>query len=89
MCPTHPNSSAGRGLGPRAKGNFGQENAGTKDPFRNPSPMETMAQGERYKNQPTGPSVKGGSQNASGGGKPRDAIDRESKKDLKRHTGRE
>ena len=87
--PSHPNSSSGRGLGPRAKGNFGQENPGTKNPFKSPSPMETCAQGEGYGNQPKGPSLRGGSQNQSGGGEPMDAIDKESRKDVKRHSGRD
>lgn len=87
--PTHKHSSAGRGLGPRAKGNFGQENSSTKNPFKSASPMETCAQGEGYGNQPKGPSLKGGSQNQSGGGEPGDSIDRESKKDVARHTERD
>jgi len=87
--PSHPNSSAGRGLGSRAKGNYGQNRAATKDPFRNPSPNETAAQGEGYGNRPKGPSLRGGSQNQSGGGEPMDSIDRESRKDVKRHSGRD
>jgi hypothetical protein len=85
--PSHKNSSAGRGLGPRAKGNFGQENASTNNPFKSRSPMETSAQGEGYGNQPKGPSVKGGSQNQSGGGEPTDTVDKESRKDEKKHYG--
>lgn len=84
----HPHSSAGRGLGTRSKGNFGQENAGGKSPFK-PSPMETCAPGEGYGNRPKGPSLKGGSQNQSGGGEPSDSIDRVSKKDVARHSGRD
>ena len=87
--PSHKNSSAGRGLGPRAKGNFGQENSSTTNPFKSASPMETMAQGERANNVPKGPSLKGGSQNQSGGGEPSDSIDEESRKDVKRHTERD
>lgn len=87
--PSHPNSSAGRGLGPRTKGNFGQENPSTKNPFKSASPMETAAQGEGYGNQPKGPSLKGGSQNQSGGGEPSGSIDRESKKDVGRHDKRD
>ena len=86
---SHPHSSAGRGLGSRTKGNFGQENSSTKDPFKSASPMETCAQGEGYGNQPKGPSLRGGSQNQSGGGEPADSIDRESAKDVKRHSGRD
>jgi hypothetical protein len=87
--PRNPNSSAGRGLGPRAKGNFGSNRGSTKDPFRNASPNEASAPGENYSNLPKGPTRNGGSQNQSGGGQPKDAIDRESMKDVKRHTERD
>lgn len=86
--PRHPNSSAGRGLGARAKGNYGQENKGSKSPFKGPSPMETRAPGERANNRPSGPSIRGGSQNQSGGGKPKDTIDKASRGDLAKHLGR-
>lgn len=86
--PSHPHSSAGRGLGPRTKGNYGQENSSTTNPFKSRSPMETFAQGGG-RDVPKGPSLRGGSQNQSGGGEPADAIDRESRKDVKRHSGRD
>jgi hypothetical protein len=87
--PSHPNSSAGRGLGPRTKGNYGQNRAGSKNPFKGASPNETNAPGENYDNCPKGPGMRGGSQNQSGGGEPMDAIDKTSRKDVGRHSGRD
>lgn len=84
----HPNSSAGRGLGARAKGNFGQEHKGSKSPFGGASPMETAAPGEHANNRPSGPSIRGGSQNQGGGGKPSESLDRTSKNDVRKHSGR-
>ena len=85
----HPHSSAGRGMGSRAKGNFGQVNKGSKSPFGGASPMEICAPGEYMSNRPKGPSLRGGSQNQSGGGEPADSIDKTSKKDVGRHSGRD
>ncbi len=80
----HPNSSAGRGLGARTKGNYGQQQSGSKNPFKGASPMETMAPGCSPKDYPKGPSMRGGSQNQSGGGEPADSIDRTSRKAVAR-----
>lgn len=68
--------------------NFGQENRGSKSPFKGPSPMETMAPGERANNRPKGPSIRGGSQNQTGGGTPSETVDSASQKDLAKHSGR-
>jgi hypothetical protein len=70
------------------RNNYGQVNKGSKSPFSGPSPMETRAQGERFGNRPNGPSLRGGSQNQSGGGEPSETVDRESMKDVRKHTGR-
>lgn len=68
--------------------NFGQQNRGGKSPFK-PSPMETCAPGEHADNRPKGPSLKGGSQNQSGGGKPADTIDTADRRDVAEHSGRD
>lgn len=69
--------------------NYGQQNRGSKSPFGGPSPMETCAQGERANNRPKGPSIRGGSQNQSGGGEPSEVVDEVSARDVKKHTGRD
>ncbi|MDE2105362.1 MAG: hypothetical protein KGL39_49505 [Patescibacteria group bacterium] len=79
----HPNSSAGSGLGGRAKGNFGQQNKGSKSPMSGASPMETAAPGERWKNQPKGPSIRGGR-----GLEAQPTVDKVSRADVAKHTGR-
>lgn len=68
--------------------NYGQENRGSKSPFKGPSPMETQAPGERANNRPKGPSVRGGSQNQGGGGEPSEMVDKASRDDLAKHSGR-
>lgn len=84
----HPHSSAGRGLGSRSKGNYGQEHKGSKSPFRGASPMETRAPGERYSNQPRGPRLGSSGANQGGGGKPSESLDRASRKDEAKHLGK-
>ncbi len=71
------------------RNNFGQVNRGSKSPFGSASPMETSAPGERWRNQPNGPSLRESSQNQSGGGKPRDTVDGADKRDVREHTGRD
>lgn len=68
--------------------NFGQENRGSKSPFKGPSPMETQAPGERANNRPKGPSLGGRGANQSGGGEPCEVVDGASQKDLAKHSGR-
>ena len=80
----HPNTSAGRGLGERSKGNYGQEHKGSKSPFRGESPMETAAPGEHFKNVPRGPSLRGDSSLAVQPG-----VDKASRRDVRLHTGRD
>lgn len=84
----HPNSSAGRGMGPRAKGNMGQQRSGAKNPFKGMSPTETCAPGCYPGEYAKGPYVRAGSQNQSGGGEPMDVVDRTSRKDVGRHSGK-
>ena len=71
------------------RNNFGQEHKGRKSPFGGPSPMETAAPGERWHNQPRGPSLRESNQNQSGGGKPRDTVDAADRRDVREHTGRD
>ncbi len=85
----HPHSSAGRGLGERAKGNYGQEHKGSRSPFSGASPMETAAPGEKWANQPKGPTTRTGSTNQSGGGEPRQVVDKVSRGDVAKHSGRD
>lgn len=68
--------------------NFGQENRGSKSPFKGPSPMETRAPGERMGNVPKGPSIRSGSQNQGGGGEPSESLDKVSREDVSKHGGR-
>lgn len=85
----HEHSAAGRGLGERTKGNYGREHKGSKSPFAGASPMETSAPGERWNNRPKGPSLRGGEQAQSGGGTPAETVDRVSRGDVAKHTGRD
>lgn len=72
----------------KSRHNFGQQNRGSKSPFKE-SPMETCAPGEGYGNRPKGPTLKGGQQNQSGGGKPSDTVDTADRRDVARHSGRD
>ncbi|MDE2467954.1 MAG: hypothetical protein KGL35_04245 [Bradyrhizobium sp.] len=71
------------------RNNYGQQNRGGRSPFAGPSPMESCAQGERANNRPKGPSIRGGSQNQSGGGEPGDTVDGADREDVRKHTGRD
>lgn len=78
----HEHTSAGRGLGERAKGNFGQEHKGSRSPFAGPSPMETAAPGQN-RPQPKGHSIRGGRDL-----EPQQVVDRASERDVAKHSGR-
>ncbi len=78
----HEHTSAGRGLGDRAKGNFGQEHKGSRSPFAGPSPMETSAPGQDRK-PPRGPSLRGGRDLEV-----QEVVDRTSRGDVAKHGGK-
>ncbi len=78
----HEHTSAGRGLGERTKGNFGQEHKGGRSPFAGPSPMETSAPGQN-RPQPKAPSLRGGRDL-----EPQPVIDRSSRGDEAKHSGK-
>lgn len=68
--------------------NYGQENRGSKSPFKSASPMETRAPGERPNNRPSGPRLGSSSVNQGGGAEPSQSLDRASGRDEAAHSGR-